>query len=309
MTGCSTSRAAPQCDTAEVHVRLLRLFASPSYRPPLLPAVALEIMQLSRRPSATFEEVVAILEHDPILAAKVLSIAQSVFYAPRSPILSLKQATVRLGMKTLRDLVLEAALKLRVFRVPGYEAAMERLARHSTVTAYLMRALCRQTAIEVEYAFLCGLLHDVGIAACLLALSDDARREAIPFDALGTVLDEVHEEASGLIARLWGLPAEIQQVAGTHHQLMVGGTPHPVNAAVIVAEQLACELDAGVAAQPDAGDSSGRRPLDVNPPEVFAAACDALGFDGHRIDAARTEAAEIVKTLSCPAPVAAAAAR
>jgi HD-like signal output (HDOD) protein len=74
---------APQCDTAEVHVRLLRLFASPSYRPPLLPAVALEIMQLSRRPSATFEEVVAILEHDPILAAKVLSIAQSVFYAPR----------------------------------------------------------------------------------------------------------------------------------------------------------------------------------------------------------------------------------
>jgi HD-like signal output (HDOD) protein len=265
-----------------------------------------EILHLAHAPNVTFEDVVTVLEHDSILAAKVLSIAQSALYAPRSPVLSLKHATVRLGMKTLRDLVLEAALHLRVFRVPGYDAAMGRLARHSTATAYIMRALCRKTAIEAEYAFACGLLHDVGIAACLLALSDGARGDPVPFEALGGALGEVHEEASGLVTRLWGLPAEIQTVTATHHQLEVGGTPHPVNAALIAAEQLANELDASVA--PAGSGGAGDRPLDVNPPELFEAACAALGLQGHRLEAARAEAAEIVGALSSPAPSSSAAA-
>ena len=57
-----------------------------------------------------FGEVVEVLQKDPVLAARVLSIAQSAFYASRSPVMSLHQATIRLGLKTLRDLVLEAAL-------------------------------------------------------------------------------------------------------------------------------------------------------------------------------------------------------
>src|SRR3990172_7158190 len=147
-------------------------------------------------------------------------------------------------------------------------------------------------------------VHDVGIATCLLALSDDARREAVPFEALGGVLDDVHEEASGLVTRLWGLPNEIQTVVATHHQLEVGGMPHPVNAALIVSEQLAGELDAGeldLGAAACGGDAAGGPP-DSNPPELFDAACAALGLKGRRIEAARAEASEIVNALSCSAP-------
>jgi HD-like signal output (HDOD) protein len=282
--------ATAACDVSAVHVRLLRLFASPTYRPPLLPSVALEIMELAERPSVSFEAVVGVLEHDPILAAKVLSISQSALYAPRSPILSLKQAAVRLGLGALRDLVVEAALKLRVFRVPGYDAAMERLSRHSTLVAYLVRELCRRTAIEAEYAFVCGLLHDVGIAACLLALSDDPRGGPIPFEALGSVLREVHESASGLLARLWGLRPEIQSVVGTHHQLEIGGRPHPLNAALIVAEGLAGELDPH------------QQELESNPEDVYRAACVALGLEGSALAAARAEAAEVAQAVLTDSP-------
>jgi HD-like signal output (HDOD) protein len=273
-------------------VRLLRLFASPSYRPPVLPGVALEIMSLANRPDASFDEVGAVLEKDPILAAKVLSLAQSAIYAPRSPILSLKAATVRLGLSTLRDIVLEAALELRVFRVPGYESWMERLSRHSTVTAYVMRAVCRRTAIEAEYAFLCGLLHDVGIAACLLALGDDARAGPAPVEVLEPVLDEVHEEASGLVTRLWALPAEIQRVVATHHQLLVGGVPHPVNAALIVAEELARELGAGMG-RPEAE----RQAIDANPLDLFEDACATLSLSPGALEAVRGEAATLGSAL------------
>lgn len=294
--GASKKAGKTACDRSGIHVRLLRLFASPTYQPPVLPSVALQILDLAHRTDATFEDVVSVLERDPILAAKVLSIAQSAIYAPRSPILSLKHATVRLGMKTIRDMVLEASLHLRVFRAPGYDAAMERLARHSTATAYLMRAVCRRTAIESDYAFSCGLLHDVGIAACLIALADDSRGEAVPFEVLGAAVDEVHEDASGLVTRLWGLPAEIQRVTSTHHRLEVGGTPQPVNAALIVAEHLALELDAGVAPAGRAGHPA----PDANPQELFEAACAALCLEDRGVEAIRADAREIMGALSAP---------
>ena len=160
-------------DRFDVVAHLQRTFSSPSYKPPMLPQVAVELLQLAQQPDVDFEDAVALLEKDPVLATRVLSIAQSATYASRSPISTLHQATVRLGLKTMRDVVLEAALNLKVFRVPGFEAAMERLARHSTATAHIMRAICRRTRVETEFAFLCGLIHDVGFAASLLALSND----------------------------------------------------------------------------------------------------------------------------------------
>jgi putative nucleotidyltransferase with HDIG domain len=233
-------------DAGAVRVRILRLFASPTYRPPRLPQVALDILALSRRSQVEFDEVVALLERDPILAAKVLSLCQSAAYARGAPVRSLRQAVVRLGFAGLRDLVVEAAVHLRVFRVPGYEQPMARLARHSTVVARLMPALCGVARVDTEYAFLCGLLHDVGIAAALLALSDDARGGAVPFAAGAEVIDGLHEEASGLLARLWDLPPDVQRVLASHHRVEHGGTPSAVNAALLVAEALAREVDAGV---------------------------------------------------------------
>src|SRR5512141_3157241 len=184
-------------DTRGLRVRILRLFASPSYRPPRLPQVALDILALSRQPDVDFVSMVALLERDPILAAKVLSLCQSAAYARGAPVRSLREAVVRLGLRGLRDLVVEAALPLRVFRVPGYEQPMARLGRHSTVVARLMPALCGAAGVDGEYAFLCGLLHDVGIAACLLAISDDQRGIVVPFSEAVAIVDELHEEASG----------------------------------------------------------------------------------------------------------------
>jgi hypothetical protein len=73
-----------------------------------------------------------------------------------------------------------------------------------------------------------------------------------------------------------------------------------VNAALIASEQLANELDAGVA--PARSGGAAERPLDTNPPELFEAACTALGLEGSRLEAVRVEAAEIVRALFVPAP-------
>ena len=251
-------------DRHDVVARLQRTFGAPGYQPPMLPEVALEVMQLSQRPNVKFEEVVRLLQKDAVLAGRVLGIAQSSAYAGRSPIQTLQQASVRLGLTAMRDVVLEAALHLKVFRVPGYEPAMERLARHSAAVAQVMRAVCRRTSVEAEYAFLCGLLHDVGFAASLLALSGDPTWRKVSFETLAPVLDEVHEEASGLLARLWKLPEGLQRLVATHHEPAPSGKVEPINAALIVAEQLCWEAGAGL--EPPPAEASALSMVTPEPP-------------------------------------------
>jgi len=297
--GITVAAGPMELDPVEVTSRVQKTFAAPGYRPPMLPAVALDLVEMSQKTDVDFERVVRLLEKDPVLAAKVLSIAQSAAYATRTPILSLRTAVVRLGLKTLRDIVLEAALHLKVFRVPGFEPAMARLARHSTASAHVIRAICRRTRVETEYAFLCGLLHDVGFAAALLALSGDPQLGRAPFEALAPVLDDVHDEASGLLARLWKLPAEVQRVVASHHDL--GKDPEPVSAALVVAEQLVWEAGAGIEPPPpDANPMSLATPeppsegVDVNWTGMVEQARRALGMDDLAFGAARAEAFALV---------------
>jgi HD-like signal output (HDOD) protein len=297
--------------------RLQALFMSPAYRPPVLPGVALQIVELAQRPNVGFGEVVSVLEKDPLLAGRVLSVSQSALYAGMAKVVSLQQATVRLGLKTLRDLVLEAAMNLRVFRVPGYEEPMERLRRHSSVVAQLARVVCRRTVVDAEHAFVCGLLHDVGFAAGMLALVEDRRSGApLPFDALAPAVMSIHEEAASLVTKLWRLPDEIQWVVGAHHQL--GPRSHPLVPVLVVAEQLAYELDAGLTpvvwpegAPGDEPPQPPRSALDANAPEVLAEALRVLRLEPAGLESLRAEALETFLKLAegAGAKAAAAAAR
>ncbi len=291
-------------DRHDVVAHLHRTFASPGYQPPMLPEVALEVMQLSQRPDVKFEEVVALLQKDAVLAGRVLSIAQSSAYAARSPIQTLQQAAVRLGLKAMRDVVLEAAIHMKVFRVPGYEAAMERLARHSAAVAHVTRAVCKRTNVEAEYAFLCGLLHDVGFAASLLALAGDPTWRRATFEELGPVLDEVHEEASAVLARLWKLPEGIQRLVATHHDPAPDGKAQALNASLVVAEQLCWEAGAGLEPPPPGAQAFSMETseppsdgLDVNWTGVVEEARKILRLDDLAMAAARAEAFQVVAAL------------
>lgn len=221
-------------------------FRSPQYKPPMLPVVATELMVLTRRPGVGAADVTKTLGRDPILAAAVLKLAQSPLYAARVPPTSLAQAVSRLGFATVRDLVFQVALDLRVFRAEGYKELMERVRRHSVVTAHIMRLLGSYTKLPADQAFLCGLLHDVGLGGVLLVLGEMPPPKRPSLIAMSTALSEMHHEAGVMMARMWQLSPDIQLVIQHHHAFERTTMNHPLVAALTVAESIAEDIGYGV---------------------------------------------------------------
>ena len=271
--------------------RLLAKFESPRYTPPTLPRVAIELLQVSQRSDVRVDQLVSLLERDPMLAAHVLKLVRTAAYAGRMPIQSLKDAVVRLGLARLRDVVMEASLSVQVFRGDGYAETMEQLRQHATATAHLARLVCKHTAIHPEFAFLCGLLHDIGIAGALLTLGE-MPGPRLSLAEVWPAVEAVHARASAVIVKLWKLPVEIESVVGLHHEWNAEGTTNPLGPVVCVAQLLAGELGRGL--HPAELEGAGPVVCDEVSPQDAAAAIAFLELDAPRMKQLRAEAVQLL---------------
>jgi HD-like signal output (HDOD) protein len=214
---------------------------------------------------------------------------------------------MRLGLQTIRDLVMQITLEMRVFKSADYADTMELLRRHATATARLCRVVSKYTALEAEFSFMAGLLHDVGIAGTLLALSDRKGARKAPPDliAIWPAVDRVHQRAGELMAAHWTLPPDIRFALGAHHQVLIQGYPHPLAATVAVANELATELGAGVVPKAAGDDDSeaaaclvAHTEVDRSPAPTLAQAREALRLSDATYALLRKDAEREVAALA-----------
>lgn len=229
---------APVAD-AGVLSRLSATLRSPKYEPPLLPVAALELLDLTRRAHTTFRDVLDLMESDQLIAARVLRVAQSPIYTRGEPVRTLEQALSRLGMSTLAQIFLQVSLTSKVFRAPGYEGPMEQLRKHAIAVAHASRLVARQTSLHDEVAFLCGLLHDIGAVVSLIVLTEGRGSAPPPFARIKRSVDEVHSEASSIVAQAWMLPADVRLALEHHHMPLIRQMAHPLSCVVLLADELA----------------------------------------------------------------------
>ncbi len=212
----------------EMHESLERYLAE-HFVLPVLPEAAARVVALAQDPESGARDLQRVLERDPSLASHVLRIANSAAFAPREPIVSLQQAVSRLGMTTIRDLALAASLQGRVFSAPGYEDLMRTIWTHCAVAAAFAREVARRMRRNVEGAFLCGLLHDVGrpivVQAALEApgLLQKGANTPILLDA---AMDEFHERVGARLVEAWGLAEWTAEVVAHHHNPERAGAYH-----------------------------------------------------------------------------------
>jgi HD-like signal output (HDOD) protein len=256
---------------------VITTFGDPDYRPPPLPSIAIQLVGISRNEEVELEEVVRLLEQDPVLAGIAMRLVSSSLYAGRSPVSSLHQAVVRIGLKKLRSIVFEATLRSGMFDLPEYRDIAEQVSRHGTASAYLTRLVCETCKLDPENGFLCGLLHDVGFSALLLSVTHAKNRDGRALSALWEDIDGLHEQATGIVVRLWGLPREIADVVGRHHHPERCPTEDAakVAAAVCVADALTERLGASIVRSPGGEHRSADRTAET----TLASAREALRLD------------------------------
>lgn len=282
----------------DLTAQLRELLASDRYSPPMLPGAALEVMELARTAEPDFGKIAAALEHDPLLAARVLRTANTTLFAGGGRIDSIRHALVRLGVATVRNLVLQEAMNLRVFRSRIYRQEAESVRIHCFASALAARAVAEYTALSPEYLYMIGLLHDVGLVLGLGALETLAgHRELTPFPSAlyWPSLVAIHEETNALLCRRWNMPAELNLILSQHHHVMLGGHPHPALAVLALAEVFADLRGFGVTRRGGRTlAETGRRP-DERPQHTVEEALEALDLTATQFDAARLSTDQVFR--------------
>lgn len=223
------------------------------------PVAAQKLLQLLWDPAYRMNEVQAVMETDPSLAARTLNIANSPLFRGLSPCRSIDQAIIRLGARNVRDIATGVATMSMFADVDGVG---KRLRDHCVGVAAVARILA-EVALPAEASslFLSGLMHDVG-KLLLLQTGEMQYPEVVSADATH---DETHliERArlgydhavlGGHVMKLWRIPEPTAMLVAWHHQparaFAEGGDPGLMVALLRAADQIehrlaiASELDA-----------------------------------------------------------------
>jgi HD-like signal output (HDOD) protein len=228
--------------------QLLQTFAADDYQPPLLPGAALQLLSLARDPDVAMSKVIALLESEPMLVARVIRTAQSPVYSAGARIRTIEDAVLRLGIRAIALVFAEAAMNAGVFSSQAFQAPMQALRKHSTATAHIARKLSERIGQPGDRVYLCGLLHDIGIAACLLVAPNlvGADKRPFSFDELSVPIYDVHEQAGEVLSSLWNMPESLRWVFAHHHSFALRTHVSPMAALVCLASWIAGEAGAGV---------------------------------------------------------------
>ena len=125
-------------------------------------------LQMTEDPLCSFQELERVLGVDQPLTAQLLRLANSAFYAMRSPIASISRAITVIGQIKLRMLLLQMFVAGLFHRMAGKEPLADEIWEDSVAAA----AGCKTVAeffpdLDADELLVAGLLHNIGEFALL----------------------------------------------------------------------------------------------------------------------------------------------
>ncbi len=186
---------------------------------PSLPKVVQEVMQMLSSEDVAVHALGRKVEHDAVISAKVLKMANSSYYGVTRSIKTIDDAIAILGLSKLQTLVIASGVTGAVVHVPGLD--LKKFWRHSLVTASISREIAKTVGRDTEVAYVAGLLHNIGElliqmvfpkaaaeVASVCAGSSIEEHQAVEHTMIGLDHCQVGEE----LARRWNFPDEICRV-------------------------------------------------------------------------------------------------
>ncbi len=192
---------------------LSELLAHPSALPSIPKAVSALLAELDQD-EPDLRRLTQILNTDPVLAARMLQLANSAHYQLPRSISTVGDALAVIGLREVRSIATAAAVAGAFRHTPGLD--LIEFWCYSLDVAKLARHLARLTRAPVAESFTAGLVHATGELVMQLGLG--ARMAELPAHQRYTLqrctqereaLDFDYTDVSAAFARRWRFPAEM----------------------------------------------------------------------------------------------------
>ncbi len=183
--------------------------------------IVLQIRKVFANPEVSLQEVAGVVRMEPLVAAKLLRIANSSAYNPAGRTLTdIESALQRIGMNIARSVATAVAMdQLRHSRALfGLEEISTRLWTHTLRTAVAARVLARRlTRLNPEDAMLAGLVHDLGAFFMLYRLAQYPEFHQNP-DLAVDLIGQWHEGIGESLLATLGMPEQVIAAMRDHDQ-------------------------------------------------------------------------------------------
>ena len=273
---------------------ILKRLESDNLLVPAMPVIAVQCMRLLEDPNQTFKKVGEVVGKDPVLASRVLRLANSAAFPSKSPAKTLEQAIPRMGTEGLKmALVHYSMYQAFSSRDARIQSAFRGIWEHSLAVALIAKEVVgrlddggKGAAVDAGVAYLAGLLHDVGkpvVAALLLEAEKlhSVNKSNIPWinhNVWKQVVDRSHRNIGVALSRRWQLPAEISsavELCGGYDSALPRAYSNIVCLANVFAKQQGLYAGDVDMAEVDAAVDQGKRLLGLSD-EVMTTLCDGL---------------------------------
>jgi HD-like signal output (HDOD) protein len=213
MSSSDTSRETESSQVAFQFVQALAAELSHgAVEIPGFPSIVTRVRQVLADESASADKVARVVGADPVLASRLLRLANSVaLLGTARPATDLRTAVSRVGLNTVRSTTHAHAVRVlgQCEALRGLEKPLEVLARQTGQVASLCHVVAqRYTGVQPDVAMLAGLLHSSG-RLYLLTRAGSHRALFADANAFRTVERDWHLSVAVALLENWNVPDEI----------------------------------------------------------------------------------------------------
>ncbi|MFH1999591.1 MAG: HDOD domain-containing protein [Planctomycetota bacterium] len=193
-----------------------------------MPVSVVQLARMAGDPHMHVSDLAQVIEYDEALTANLLRLANSTWFIGMEPIMTVKEAVVRMGTAQILKMVVGRHLAGPMSTaIPGYDLAEHEHWRHSVAAALAAEHLSSLLFKPMPgLAFTVSLMHDIGKLILGRRLGSDivsqihraVKEEQISFvEAERLIMGTNHAEMGAEIARYWKFPEPMINAIELHH--------------------------------------------------------------------------------------------
>lgn len=220
-------------------------------RLPVIPEIYLELKEALSQEDADPATLGAIIQKDIGMTAKILKLVNSSFFGLRRVISTPQEAATYLGLDTLKTLVLTNSVFEQSKPLKTKLLSISDIWHQSMAVAAGAKAIAQAEGLKrdgVEWAFVGGVLHDIGVLILASNFTEtyDQVADLVVAErvSISTAEQEFfgvsHAEVGAYLLGLWGLPADILNIVSLHHRVHLQDEGHATALIAVHAADVFC---------------------------------------------------------------------